>query len=70
MTDWELLEPASADKPGKVRKKKSYSMTPGSAYIYSEGILHSPARTDATKLIRLEGMNMDTVKRLKFEVAA
>jgi predicted metal-dependent enzyme (double-stranded beta helix superfamily) len=70
MTDWELLEPASADKPGKVRKKKSYSMTPGSAYIYSEGILHSPARTDATKLIRLEGMNMDTVKRLKFEAAA
>jgi len=36
----------------------------------NEGVLHSPARTDATKLIRLEGMNMDTVKRLKFEVAA
>jgi len=70
MTDWELLEPASADKPGKVRKKKSYNMTPGSAYVYNEGVLHSPARTESTRLIRFEGMNMDNVKRLKFEVAA
>jgi len=70
MTDWELLEPATADKPGKVRKKKDYSMTPGSAYVFNEGDLHSPARTDSTRLIRLEGMNMDNVKRLKFEVAA
>ena len=70
MTDWELVEPATADKPGKVRKKKDYSMTPGSAYVFNEGDLHSPARTDSTRLIRFEGMNMDTVKRLKFEVAA
>ena len=67
MTDWELLEPATPEKPGKVRKVKSYPMTPGTAYVYNEGVLHSPARTEATKLIRFEGGNMDQVKRLKFE---
>ena len=70
MTDWELLEPATPEKPGKVRQKKTYSMRPGDAYVYDEGVLHSPARADSTRLIRFEGMNMDNVKRLKFEVAA
>lgn len=67
MSDWELLEPASADKPGKVRKKGSYKLTPGVAHVYNEGDLHSPSRTDSTQLIRIEGTNMEKVKRFKFE---
>ena len=31
MTDWELVEPASEAKPGKVRKKQTYTLTPGMA---------------------------------------
>jgi len=38
--------------------------------VYNEGALHSPARTESTELPRFEGMNMDKVKRLKFEAAA
>ena len=67
MSDWELLEPASAEKPGKVRKKREYKLTPGVAHVYNEGDLHSPKRVDSTKLIRIEGVNMEKVKRLKFE---
>lgn len=67
MSDWELLEPASADKPGKVRKKGSYKLTPGVAHVYNEGDLHSPSRTDSTQLIRIEGTNMEKVKRFKFD---
>ena len=67
MTDWELVEPASEATPGKVRKKKTYKLTPGMAYLYNEGDLHSPARAGSTRLIRIEGKNMDKVKRLKFE---
>jgi hypothetical protein len=67
MSDWELLEPASAEKPGKVRKKREYQLTPGVAHVYNEGDLHSPARTDSTRLIRIEGTNMERVKRYKFE---
>jgi hypothetical protein len=67
MSDWELLEAASAEKPGKVRKKREYKLTPGVAHVYNEGDLHSPARADSTRLIRIEGTNMERVKRFKFE---
>ena len=67
MSDWELVEPAAEDKTGKVRFKRSYKLQPGMAYLYNEGDLHSPARTDSTRLIRIEGKNMEKVKRFKFE---
>ena len=67
MTDWELVEPANAEKPGKVRAGKTYELTPGMAHVYNEGELHSPSRTGPTRLIRIEGTNMDEVKRLKYE---
>ncbi len=66
MSDYELLEPASADKPGKVRKTRTYKLTPGVAHVYNEGDLHSPKRVSSTRLIRIEGVNMEKVKRLKF----
>jgi predicted metal-dependent enzyme (double-stranded beta helix superfamily) len=67
MSDFELLEPASPEKPGKVRKTRTYKLTPGVAHVYNEGDLHSPTRTDSTRLIRIEGTNMEKVQRLKFE---
>jgi hypothetical protein len=67
MSDWDLVEPASEERPGKVRHARSYALTPGMAYLYNEGDLHSPRREGPTQLIRIEGMNMDRVKRLKFE---
>ncbi len=70
MRDYELLEPASPEKPGKVRPVRTYKLTPGVAHVYNEGDLHSPTRVSSTKLIRIEGVNMEKVKRLKFEEAA
>lgn len=67
MSDYQLLEPAAADKAGKVKKTRTYQLTPGVAHVYNEGDLHSPRRMDSTKLIRIEGVNMDKVKRFKFE---
>jgi predicted metal-dependent enzyme (double-stranded beta helix superfamily) len=67
MTEWEVVEPAAPDKPGKVRAVKTYTMTPGSAYVYNEGKLHSPRRFGATRLIRIEGQNLDGIKRLSYE---
>ena len=67
MTDYALVAPASASQPGKARPLRTYKLTPGTAYLYNEGDLHSPRRTGPTQLIRIEGMNMDRVKRLRFE---
>ena len=40
-----------------------YTLKPGDAYLYEPGVLHSPRRDGSTKLIRIEGVNMDRVKR-------
>lgn len=67
MSDYKLLEAASAEKPGKVKETRTYKLTPGIAHVYNEGDLHSPKRVDSTKLIRIEGVDMTKVKRFKFE---
>jgi len=67
MSDYELVEKATPEKPGKVRKLRTYKLTPGIAHVYNEGDLHSPKRDGPTRLIRIEGINMEKVKRLKFE---
>ena len=69
MSDWSLLEPASEAKPGKVRLARSYTLKPGMAHVYNEGDLHSPRRDGPTRLIRIEGTNMEKVRRLAFERA-
>jgi predicted metal-dependent enzyme (double-stranded beta helix superfamily) len=69
MSDWTVLERPSEGKPGKVRLAKSYTLTPGMAHVYNEGDVHSPRRSGPTRLIRVEGRNMDTVRRLPYEKA-
>jgi predicted metal-dependent enzyme (double-stranded beta helix superfamily) len=69
MTDWDLVAPASESTPGKVRSRRTYKLTPGMAYVYNEGDLHSPRRDGPTRLVRIEGQNMDKVRRLKYERA-
>ena len=67
MTDWALVERPSEGKPGKARHVRDYTMTPGMAYLYEPGVLHSPRREGSTRLLRIEGINLDRVKRLPYE---
>jgi hypothetical protein len=69
MSDFALVEPASEEKPGKVRHVRTYKLTPGMAHLYNEGDLHSPRRNGPTRLIRIEGTNMDKVRRRAYELA-
>jgi hypothetical protein len=52
-----------------VKHRRVYTLSPGMAHVYHEGDLHSPKRTGSTKLIRIEGTNMEKVKRLSYEKA-
>jgi len=70
MTDWEKIEPASANKPGKVRSSRTYTLKPGMLRLYNEGDLHSPRRDGPTRLIRIEGTNMEKVKRFEYKAVA
>lgn len=67
MSDWTVLEPAAEGRAGKVKLGRSYALRPGDAHVYNEGDVHSPRREGPTKLIRIEGTNMERVKRLAFE---
>jgi len=67
MSDWEIIEPASEGKPGKVRRARVYALKPGMAHIYNEGDVHSPKRVATTGLIRIEGRNTQKMKRLAYK---
>jgi hypothetical protein len=70
MTDWKLMAKPANGQPGKVAKVRTYELTPGMAYHYGEGDLHSPRRETDTRLIRIEGIDLAKIKRDKYEVAA
>jgi hypothetical protein len=67
MTDWECLARPADGKPGKAKRQHDYTLKPGDAYLYEPGVLHSPRRDGATRLLRIEGLNMDKVKRQAYE---
>lgn len=67
MTDWALVQAPSAGRPGKVRKLREYTLTPGLAHVYNEGDMHAPSRSGPTRLIRVEGTNLEKVARVKYQ---
>ena len=67
MTDWECLARPTATLAGKARHIRDYTLTPGMAYLYEPGVLHSPRREGSTTLLRIEGVNMDRVRRFPYE---
>ena len=69
MSDWTLLEPAGEGKLGKVQFARRYALQPGMAHLYNEGDLHSPRRDAPTQLLRIEGRNLDKVRRFGYRAA-
>ncbi|MBK1658486.1 cupin domain-containing protein [Paracraurococcus ruber] len=67
MTDFDCLARPDGERPGKAKPVRDYVLQPGDAYLYEPGVLHAPRRDGSTKLIRIEGLNMDRVKRLPYE---
>jgi hypothetical protein len=69
MTDWRIVKRAAEGQPALVREAQSYAMRPGDARLYETGDVHSPRREAATKLIRIEGRNLDHEKRSHIRAA-
>jgi hypothetical protein len=70
MTDFVVVQPPADGKAGKVRVVRSYALRPGDAHLYNEGAVHAPSRSGPTRLIRIEGRNLDKVARGTYEVVA
>ncbi|MDX1484255.1 MAG: hypothetical protein R3229_07225 [Alphaproteobacteria bacterium] len=70
MTEFRMVEKPTDSVPGKAKAVKTYDLKPGMAVAYEPGKLHAPVRYGPTRLIRIEGMNLDKVKRDKYEKVA
>jgi hypothetical protein len=69
MTEWRIVQKGAGEAPSLVVPEKSYEMKPGDAVFYDVGVVHSPNRRGATKLVRIEGANLDRVRRSNIKAA-
>ena len=69
MTDWKITQKGESGDASLVEAVTTYSMQPGDVRLYDVGVVHSPNRQKPTKLIRIEGANLDHVKRSNIKAA-
>ena len=69
MTDWRIVKKGDATSPTLVEPAKTYVMRPGDAHFYDVGVVHSPKRDGLTRLVRIEGANLDHVQRSNIKAA-
>jgi hypothetical protein len=69
MTDWRIVKRGEGDAPILVAPAKTYVLRPGDSHFYDVGVVHSPKRTGPTKLVRIEGRNLDHIKRSNIKAA-
>jgi len=69
MTDWRIVREGSTDAPIEVVPERTYTLTRGDAHFYGVGAVHSPKRAGPTRLIRIEGANLDHVQRSNIAAA-
>lgn len=69
MTDWQIVQPGHGEAPSLVEPVRTYTLTPGDAHFYAVGAVHSPRRAGPTRLIRVEGANLDRVERSRIKAA-
>ena len=68
MTDWEIVEKNNSDGVVNVKPKKTYIMKAGDVHFYDVGHVHSPVRKHPVRLLRIEGANLDNIKRSNIKV--
>jgi predicted metal-dependent enzyme (double-stranded beta helix superfamily) len=69
MTEFRIVDAYEGNEPGKVAADKTYELVPGMAVAYEVGQVHAPKRAGETRLIRIEGRDVSTVKRTPYELA-
>jgi len=69
MTDWRIVQPGDEANPTLVEPERTYVLQPGDAHFYDVGVVHSPRREGLTKLVRIEGANLDQIKRSNIKAA-
>jgi methionine aminopeptidase len=69
MTDWRIVKKGVGEEPSLVEPTNTYVLKPGDSHFYDVGVVHSPKRDGLTKLVRIEGTNLDLIKRSNIKAA-
>jgi hypothetical protein len=69
MTDWRIVKKGEGDAATLVEPAKTYVLKPGDSHFYDVGVVHSPKRDGLTKLVRVEGSNLDHIQRSNIKAA-
>ena len=69
MTDWKIVKKGEGEQPTLVEATRVYDLKPGDAHYYEVGAVHSPKFNGVTRLVRIEGANLDRVKRSNIAAA-
>lgn len=69
MVDWRVVKKGEGAIPTLVEPETSYVLRPGDAHFYGVGAIHSPNRSALTRLVRIEGANLDHVRRTRIKRA-
>lgn len=69
MTDWRIVKKGEGDEPSLVEPTTTYVLKPGDSHFYDVGVVHSPKRDGLTRLVRIEGSNLDRIKRSNIKAA-
>ena len=69
MTDWAVVEKGDDSNPTLVKPSRSYELKRGDCHLYEVGDIHSPIMSAGTRLIRVEGKNLDNVQRSNIKAA-
>lgn len=55
--------------PGRVREVRSYAMRAGDARVYNEGTIHAVQHPGPSRLVRIEGTDLQKVRRGTYVLA-
>ena len=69
MTEWRIVRKGEGEQATLVEPVETYLMKPGDSHFYDVGVVHSPRREGPTKLLRIEGRNLDRVRRSNIKAA-
>lgn len=69
MTDWRIVKKGEGDEPTLVEPANTYVLKPGDSHFYDVGVVHSPKRDGLTRLVRIEGANLDRIQRSNIKAA-
>jgi hypothetical protein len=68
MIEWERVDDGSDPSHATLQPTKKYRLMPGHAGIYQDGKIHSIDYPDHARFVRVTGSNLDTIKRIRFDL--